>query len=263
MIYPGYDSVVKIKAIHAVGFRHIEFAGWREKDVPGILSICRELNVRVVNFSGHRRGSIVRAEEHEQFFEDVRETAELAELFAPHSMMFLTNALSMTGEVLDPCASIPEEKKFRNTVAALTQAVAMLPEEVMLVLEPLNTRVDHPGYYLSDPETAARIIAEVGDRRCRLLCDLYHFGVMGYDPEDIIRNYAQAIGHVHIADFPGRHELDESSDRWISYLKSLNAGGYDGYIGFEYVPKDDSRESLERIMRFWKRFEAVVLEEKE
>jgi sugar phosphate isomerase/epimerase len=72
--------------------------------------------------------------------------------------------------------------------------------------EKLNTLVDHAGYYLADIDTALAIVHEVGSPRLKILCDLYHFGVMGADLKKIVTNHLSEIGHFHIADVPGRHE---------------------------------------------------------
>jgi hydroxypyruvate isomerase len=93
--------------------------------------------------------------------------------------------------------------KFKNTVSALNQLISMIPDDITLVLEPLNTLVDHPAYYLNDIDTASAIVRAVGSPRLKILCDLYHFGVMGVDLKKIVTNHLPEIGHFHIADAPG------------------------------------------------------------
>ena len=75
-----------------------------------------------------------------------------------------------------------------------------------LVLEPLNTRVDHAGYYLETTAEGVQIVDEVGSPAVRLLFDAYHAAVMGEDVAAEARAHAARIGHVHVADAPGRHE---------------------------------------------------------
>jgi len=254
MIFPGYDTVNKIKEISNAGFQHIEFAGWREKDISGIRGICESLGIRIVNISGHRRGSIVCPDEHPLFLQDLNETLEIAAQLKPEYLMFLTNALTAEGRVIDSYADIPAEDKVRHSVAALKAAMDIIPEEYTVVLEPLNTLVDHKGYFLDTPEETVRILNRLDDKRCRMLCDLYHFGVMGYDLEKLISDYTARFAYIHVANFPGRHELKADSNYWTSVLKQLNRCGYNGYIGFEYIPERDSVESLRRISDFWRRF---------
>ncbi len=56
-----------------------------------------------------------------------------------------------------------DDIKFKNTVSALNQLISIIPD-ITLVLEPLNTLVDHPGYYLNDTDTASAIVRAVGSR---------------------------------------------------------------------------------------------------
>ena len=104
-------------------------------------------------------------------------------------------------------------------VKALRDILAITPADFTLMLEPLNTRVDHPGYWLTDIPTAAGIVEEIGDSRLKILCDLYHMGVMGHDLNEIIDRFLPLIGYFHAADFPGRHQPGTGSADWPALLK--------------------------------------------
>jgi hydroxypyruvate isomerase len=125
-----------------------------------------------------------------------------------------------------------------------------VPDDITLVLEPLNTLVDHPGYYLADIDTASAIVREVESARLKILCDLYHFGVMGADLKKIVMNHLSEIGHFH-TDVPGRHEPGTGSVDWAAMLRLIQDKGYTGCLGFEYFPKDESDASLEAIRKLW------------
>ena len=108
---------------------------------------------------------------------------------------------------------------------------AITPADFTLMLEPLNTRVeDECGYWLTDIPTAAGIVEEIGDSRLKILCDLYHMGVMGHDLNEIIDRYLPLIGYFHAADFPGRHQPGTGSADWPALLKRIRAGGYEGVV---------------------------------
>ena len=81
--------------------------------------------------------------------------------------MLLTNALNPNGSVADRFEEIPDEIKFKNTVTALKRLISIMPDDITLVLEPLNTLVDHAGYYLADIDVASAIIREVGSARLK------------------------------------------------------------------------------------------------
>jgi len=246
-LYPRLLTEEKIPLVAAAGFRHIEFWGWRDKNIPAIQAACREHGVQVVNFSGHRMGSPVSETTHRILFADVSDAVATARTLSCHRLMLLTNALNSDGSVADRFEEIPDDLKFKNTVAALNQLVCITPDDITLLLEPLNTLVDHAGYYLNDMDTASAIVREVGSPRLKILCDLYHFSVMGADLKKIVTEHLPLIGHFHIADVPGRHEPGTGSVDWAAMLRLIQDRGYIGCIGFEYFPQSDADASLAAI----------------
>jgi hydroxypyruvate isomerase len=253
MLFPGLDPAEKIRKVAAAGFRWVEFWGWRDKDIPALIASCRKHGVGVANFSGHRRGSPVASETHPAFLSDLEEAAEVAGRLSCVTLMLLTNELGEEGRVIDSFPTIAPVDKRANVVKALRGALQVVPETIRLVLEPLNPRIDHPGYWLTDMASASALIEEIDNPRLRVLCDLYHLGVNGDDLRGVIRRYAAAIGHVHVADFPGRHEPGTGSADWLSLLTLLGEQGYDGFVGFEYAPAGDSERSLQAIRALWDR----------
>ena len=253
MVYSDRKPAQKIAKIADLGFNYVEFWGWRDKSIPDIISACNENKVRVVNFSGHRKGSLVAAETHDLLLADLEEAVSVANQLQCSTLMLLTNELGEGGVVNHTYPDIPQDEQYHNVQGGLEKAAAMIPANINLVLEPLNTLVDHPGYYLADMETAVSLINAVSHPRLKILCDLYHFGVMGHDLSSLITQYVDYIGHIHIADFPGRHEPGTGSADWFALLTLLKEKGYGGYVGFEYSPLNDSEESLKTIRSLWDR----------
>lgn len=249
MLYPGMSANGKIERIADHGFDAIEFWGWKDKEIGSLAETCRRRGVRVANFSGHRAGSPVAKETHEAVLSDYRDALAAARALQCHTLMFLSNELGEGGAVVDTFSSITGEEMFRNFVDLLLAAVEITPADLTIVIEPLNTRVDHRGNYLHDMETAVRIVEAVGSPRVRILSDLYHLGVMGFDLEEVLQRYLPSIGYIHVADFPGRHEPGTGSANWERVISILQMNGYAGDVGFEYAPHGDSDASLEAIRR--------------
>jgi hydroxypyruvate isomerase len=250
-LYPSLLTEDKIPRVAAAGFRHVEFWSWRDKNIPAIEAACRKHDVHVVNFSGHRMGSPVAEATHPTLFVDASDAVAAARILRCQRLMLLTNALNPDGSVADRFEEIPDDIKFKNTVSALNQLISIIPDDITLVLEPLNTLVDHPGYYLNDIDTASAIVRAVGSPRLKILCDLYHFSVMGVDLKKIVTNHLPEIGHFHIADAPGRHEPGTGSVDWMTMLRLIQDRGYTGCVGFEYFPESDSDASLAAIHKLW------------
>ncbi|GAK61165.1 AP endonuclease, family 2 superfamily [Candidatus Vecturithrix granuli] len=250
-LYPDLSPTEKIARIASFGFKYIEFWNWRDKDIPSLLNACSRHQVQVVNFSGHRVGSPAAKETHHLFLQDLADAVATAKQLDCHKLMLLTNALNPDGSVTDAFDQIPDDEKCTNIVLGLKKALEAVPEDIDLVLEPLNILIDHPGYFLKDMETAAALIHDVNNPRLKILCDLYHLGVMGSDLQHVISDFIQGIGYFHIADFPGRHEPGTGSADWPELLGLIKEKGYTGYVGFEYFPQQDSDASLAAIKQLW------------
>ncbi len=133
------------------------------------------------------------------------------------------------------------------TEALLRAAPIASKAGVRLLLEPLNTRVDHPGHFLDSTAEALEVINDVDDPAVRLLYDLYHSIVMGEDPQQVLAGSGHLVGHVHVADVPGRHEPGTGTIDWPLQLAALRSAEYSGAIGLEYKPSRDTESSLELI----------------
>lgn len=115
---------------------------------------------------------------------------------------------------------------------------------ITLVVEPLNVRVDHAGYYLYSSDEAAGIMREVGSPYVKMLFDIYHQQITEGDLIRRIREYIPYIGHFHAAGNPGRHELYDGEIDYRKVFAAIGETGYDGYIGLEYFPEDEVEKGL-------------------
>jgi hydroxypyruvate isomerase len=251
MLYPEFSLEEKIKAIAQAGFSYLEFWDWRDKEIPLINSCCQDYKVRVVNFSGQRQGSLIARNTHSKFFSDLKEAIKVAQkLNCPH-LMLLTDQLGAGGVVENSYPELTPAEKYHNIISGLKKALTLIPDSITLELETLNTKIDHPGYYLDNIDTAVKIVQEINHPRLKILADLYHLGVMGFNLKQIITEYLPEIGYFHIADIPGRHEPGTGKVDWHLILQLLKERGYQGFIGFEYSPAYDSSESLLKIKQLW------------
>lgn len=138
-----------------------------------------------------------------------------------------------------------EREAIENMTEALRELAPMCEREgVILLLEPFNTRVDHPDYFLDDPYVALEVVKNVGSSNVKMLFDIYHMQIMSGNISDFINTNIEFIGHFHIAGVPGRHEPVENELDYRYILKVIDKCGYDGYVGLEYWPVIDDTESL-------------------
>jgi hydroxypyruvate isomerase len=133
------------------------------------------------------------------------------------------------------------------------RAVARAAEDagVTLVLELLNSKVDHKGYQCDRTGWGVRVVRMVESPRVKLLYDIYHMQIMEGDIIRTIRDNHAHFGHYHTGGNPGRHEIDDTQElHYPAIVRAIAATGYDSYIGQEFVPQGDPiaalRDALER-----------------
>ncbi|MBK9521862.1 MAG: hydroxypyruvate isomerase [Rhodocyclaceae bacterium] len=114
---------------------------------------------------------------------------------------------------------------------------------IELMLEPLNT-IDSPGFLISTSARALAIIDAVGSENLRLQYDVYHAQVMEGNLVKTLQTKLSRIGHIQIADNPGRHEPGTGEINFPFLFSVLDQIAYRGWIGCEYIPSTSSGESL-------------------
>lgn len=141
---------------------------------------------------------------------------------------------------------ISDDEGAAHCVEALKQ-VAGLAEarNVTLVVELLNSKVDHKDYQADRTAWTVDICKRVGSPRVKVLYDIYHMQIMEGDLVRTIRDNIAWIGHFHTGGNPGRNEIDETQEiNYLAVAKAIAESGYQGYVGHEFVPKRDPLTSL-------------------
>ena len=114
---------------------------------------------------------------------------------------------------------------------------------IRLLIEPINTR-DIPGFFLNRTEQALGIIDQVGSANLGLQYDIYHMQIMEGDLALTIETNLARIGHMQLADNPGRNEPGTGEINYPFLFGFIDGLGYDGWIGCEYKPAAGTREGL-------------------
>jgi hydroxypyruvate isomerase len=138
-----------------------------------------------------------------------------------------------------------DDAVLRSTfVANLKFAAAELNKAgLKLLIEPINT-YDIPGFYLNRTAQALAILDEVGADNAFLQYDIYHAQRMEGEIATTLQKYLARIGHVQLADNPGRHEPGTGELNWAFLFAHLDRIGYGGWIGCEYKPATTTEAGL-------------------
>ncbi|WP_315761702.1 TIM barrel protein [Sphingomonas sp. Y38-1Y] len=229
------DLDARLRAAKAAGFELAEFHLWRDKPVEALATALDETGMRLTSLCVDPRRSIVDPAQREEMVTAVRET------IAATAILGKPNLIVASGFRVE---GMSEDEHFANAVTALREAAdAAEAAGVMLLLEPLNTRL-FATMYLVSTKLGLDLIEAVNSPNLRLLYDVWHSAVMGEDMAEVLAGRIHLVEHVQVADMPDRNEPGTGSVDWDQVTRTLRGLGYTGAIGLEYFPTMPMDESL-------------------
>ena len=139
-----------------------------------------------------------------------------------------------------------DDEGARNTIAGLNRVKKIAEDNgILICLELLNSKVNHPDYMCDHTAWGVRVVQEVNSPNVKLLYDIYHMQIMEGDIIATIKKNIPWIGHFHTGGVPGRHELDETQEvQWDGVMRAIVATDYKGYVAHEFLPVRDPMTSL-------------------
>jgi len=179
-----------------------------------------------------------RREHHDRLEREVRANIALAAQWGiPNVIVFSGNR-----EGLDDRRGVEITAEGLKRVARVAE-----DEGVTLVLELLNSKVDHPDYQADKTAWGVEVCRMVDSSAMRLLYDIYHMQIMEGDIIRTIRQYHGYFALYHAAGNPGRQELDERQElQYKPIIQAIAATGYKGYLGQEFIPRGDPVAALKQ-----------------
>lgn len=204
---------------------------------------CKSQGLRIVTHVGHHSigEGLNRPEHHARIEAEIRANIDKAAANdIPALICFSGNR-----------AGLPDDAGLANTVAGLKRVAGYAEQRnVTLLLELLNSRVDHPDYQADRTAWGAAAVQAVGSLRVKLLYDIYHMQVQEGDLLRTIKAHFDSIGHFHTAGNPGRHELSPHQEiHYPAIMEFISVSPFNGYVGQEFVPLGDPIAGLEEAYR--------------
>jgi len=138
---------------------------------------------------------------------------------------------------------LSDEEGIKNCVTGLKRIVGLAEKQkVNVLLELLNSKVDHKGYMADHSAWGIEVVKQVGSERLKLLFDIYHMQIMEGDIVRSIQDNHQYFGHYHTGGVPGRNEIDDTQElHYPAVMRAIVASGYKGWVGQEFVPKQKDK----------------------
>jgi hydroxypyruvate isomerase len=232
----------RFAAARACGFDAVEFAFPYDYDVADLRARLRDHRLRQVlfnlpagDFAAGERGIAVDPTRVDEFRKGVAAAVALA------PQLDCTQVNCLAGKRV---AGVDDATMRATIVANLRFAAEALARAgVTLLVEPLN-RVDTPEFFLGTTSEACAVIDDVGAANVKLQYDVYHAQRGEGNVIATLRDLLPRIGHVQIADAPGRHEPGTGELAYDRILRELDPLDYDGWVGLEYVPSRTTAETF-------------------
>ncbi|MDO5898407.1 2-oxo-tetronate isomerase [Agrobacterium sp. Azo12] len=242
MLYTEHPFIQRFAAAAADGFKAVEYVSPYEETPEAVAAELKKngltqalFNLPAGDWAAGERGLACLPDRVAEFEVSVDTALAYAGVLDCHKLNCLAGIAPK-----DVAPDVLEETLVKNLRYAATR---LADAGVTLVFEPINTR-DIPGYYLTNTDHAERIIGRVNHPNLLIQYDFYHMQIMQGDIVRTFERLQSSIGHVQVADNPGRHEPGTGEINHDFIFKRLDALGYDGWVGCEYRPAGDTSQGL-------------------
>ncbi|MBD2751317.1 hydroxypyruvate isomerase family protein [Spirosoma validum] len=154
----------------------------------------------------------------------------------------LTNVICFSGNR----RGMSDEEGMNNCAVGLKRLMPSAQKYgVTMIMELLNSKVDHKDYMCDHSAWGVELCKKVGSENFKLLYDIYHMQIMEGDIIRTIRDNHQYFGHYHTGGNPGRNEIDETQELYYpAIMKAIVDTGFKGFVAQEFIPKRDPLTSL-------------------
>ena len=243
-LFRGMNLPQTMEKVAEAGYQGFEFGEWRAQDAAAITKLKNKLGLECACLVGNRavnpKGmTLVDPADREAFLAEIQASTEAAKRFET------TRLVTLTGNELP---GVPREAQHKSIVEGLKRAQDVVaPHGVTLIVEPLNTLVNHQGYYLNHTPEAFEIMHEVASPNVKVLFDIYHVQIMDGNLIDTIRKNIASIGHFHVGDVPGRHEPGTGEINYTNVFRAIREAGFHDFVAMEYMPSKNPMTTLAEV----------------
>ncbi|HXJ42560.1 MAG TPA: TIM barrel protein, partial [Bryobacteraceae bacterium] len=230
-----------VQSVEMVG----EYANWTDVDIARIKKLTRSfrlgMDALIATPDWNKRPvSMVDPTQRDNFLTDVRNAITFAQkLEIPQILLMSGNAIP--GHTHDEqYASLLEAAKRAGDLVAAANLTA--------IVEPLNSLVNHKGFFLTTCVEGAKLIRQVDNPHVRLLFDIYHEQVQEGNVIRTLTEAADIVAVFHVADNPGRNDPGTGEINYFNVYKAIQKARYGGYVAMEYLPLGDQVDSLTKAL---------------
>ena len=232
--YRNVDFCDALRRVRALGYDAAETYQWKGLNLDRVRATCDEIGMELLSICTTDFRLTV-PEARKDYIEGIRESCEAAKRLG------VTRMITQGG----PDTGAPREEQHACMVETLKACRPILEDAgVTLMLEPLNTAVNHPGVYLEQSPEAFAICRELDSPNIKVIYDIYHQQISEGNILRNVKNNLDLIAHLHSAGSDGRNELWLGENDYGYIFGEIDKMGYTGACGLEYSPRLDPEESL-------------------
>jgi len=192
-------------------------------------------NLPAGDWDAGERGIACHPDRKEEFRAGVAKAIEYAKVLGVHQLNCLAGKAP---------AGVDPKVLHSTFIDNLRYAAAELKKaNLRLLIEPINT-YDIPGFFLNTTRQAVDVLAEVGADNLFIQYDIYHAQRMEGELANTMEKNLSKIGHIQLADNPGRNEPGTGEINYGYLFKFIDRIGYQGWIGCEYKPATNTEAGL-------------------
>lgn len=242
----------RFMAAKEAGFDYVEFWSWTDKDLDEIRRLANEANIKISGFNGDADYSLIDPTHKDRYLSFLKKSIDVAKKIGAEGLLVHSNALDKDGQVINDYNELSDTIKICSMFDMLKEAASMAEKnDISLYLEPLNVTTDHVGNYLKNTAMAADIVRLIDSPNLKILYDIYHMQLNEGSICDNLSKHIDIIGHIHIADAPGRHEPGTGEINYTNIIKKLRELDFNGKIGCELFPSASTEKAVEAIMKIF------------
>ena len=232
----------RFAAAREAGFEAVEFQFPYEFTPQEIAARVKDAGLMVVlfnlppgDFAAGERGLACHPRREKEFAEGVSEALRYAAMLDCRTINCLAGLLPLK-------VSEAEGRMALKTNLSVAAGI-MAKNGIQLVIEAINS-FDMPRFFLNRSADAEVLMDELQPLDVKFQYDVYHMQRMEGELFNTVRRLLPRIGHIQIADVPGRHEPGTGEINFPNLFRHLDAIGYGGWVGCEYVPRTSTGQSL-------------------
>jgi hydroxypyruvate isomerase len=235
----------RIEAAAKAGMQSIELVAehvqWSDSDTVRYKKLIRSFGMDIDTIIAQpdwkkRSVSMVDPAQRENFLKDIKQAIVYAhKLDVPYIIVMSTDSI----------AGRTHEEQYASMLEGAKRACEFAAKaDVTLIVEPLNDKKDHKGFFLTNCTEGTKLVKEVDNPHVRLLFDIYHEQVQAGNVIGTLTEAAPYTSVFHVADSPGRNDPGLGEIHYTNVYKAIAKTGFSGYITMEYIPSGEQVASL-------------------